>query len=276
MIGRTAGRGGRAKRSTSVTKRKNYDDAQANKAKKSYEGSLASDSTEKGLEQLLEKVSKQNNKDPKINDKHSSPSTKDSLMTDKSETVMNISQSINPYMVTNKPPTTPTAGFKTTGLDKDGYASDGSDTTPRRSSSFQTRISVNFFVPPSENEADKKLFAVASKWMAKILESDNKVHLLPWFDSDMGEDAISTFKDIPTSLFMFKKYFQRANPNEKGGKVYTDLYLAHSKPMKEIQGDLSWWLKKEKIDIFVKEIQAETTSRLGWLLFSFSGLHIKL
>ena len=112
MISRTAGRGGRGKRSTSITKRKNCDDAQENKAKKSHVGSLASDSTEKGLELLLEKASKQNNQDPTINGKHSSPSTKDSIMTDKSENIMSISQSKKPSLDTNKPPTTPTAGLK--------------------------------------------------------------------------------------------------------------------------------------------------------------------
>ena len=78
--------------------------------------------------------------------------------------------------------------------------------------------------------------------MAKMAESDPKVELLPWYMSDLGEDTITSFKDIPTSLFLFKKYFQRGNPKELGGKIYTDLYLSHSKPIKELQGDLSWWL----------------------------------
>ena len=98
---------------------------------------------------------------------------------------------------------------------------------------------------------------------------------MPWFNSDMGEAPLRKASDIPSSFFLFKKYFQRANPKEEGGKVYTDVYLSHTKPMEEIKGNLSWWLKKEKIVIYNKEIQAETTARLGWLLFSFSGLNIK-
>ena len=100
----------------------------------------------------------------------------------------------------------------------DGNESDGIDATPKRSSSYITRISVIFFVPPSENEADKKLLLAASKWMSKMEESDNKIALLPWYDGDMGELPIRSFKDIPSALFMFKKYFTRANPNEKGVK----------------------------------------------------------
>ena len=159
--------------------------------------------------------------------------------------------------------------------DDGSQTSMATDTTDKVHNTFTTRISVNFFVPPSENEADKKLYSAAQKWMVKMSESDKTIALLPWYDSDMGENIIHTYKDIPTSLFLFKKYFQRANPNEKGGKVYTDLFLLHAKPIEEIKGDMSWWLRKEKIDIYVKEIQSEATSRLGWLLFSFGEIHIK-
>ena len=59
-----------------------------------------------------------------------------------------------------------------------------------------------------------------------------------WYDNDMGGDTIRFFKDIPTTLYMLKKYFQ--------GKIYTDIKISHSKMVHEIQVDLSWWLKKEK------------------------------
>ena len=75
--------------------------------------------------------------------------------------------------------------------------------------------------------------------------------------------------------FLLKNYFQRANTKEEEGKVQIDVYLSHTKPMDEIGGDLRWWLKKENIDIYDKEIQAELTARLGWLLFLISGLNIK-
>ena len=110
--------------------------------------------------------------------------------------------------------------------------------------------------------------------MTKMQESDPKLEILPWYSNDIGEEPIKNFKSIPTSLFLFKKYFQRANPKENGGKIYTDVYISHSKPIEELTGDLSWWLKKEDIDIYIKDIQAETTVRLGWLLFSFGSLHV--
>ena len=58
---------------------------------------------------------------------------------------------------------------------------------------------------------------------------NNKIALLPWYDSDTGEDTFRSYKNILTYFFLFKKYTQQSNPNEKGGKVYTDLFLSHSK-----------------------------------------------
>lgn len=91
----------------------------------------------------------------------------------------------------------------------------------------------------------------------------------------MGEDIVKSFKDIPSSVFFFKKYFQRAMSKEKGGMIYIDVYISHCKTMNEIKGDLEWWLKKNECSIFINEIQSEKTARLGWLLFSFQGLDCK-
>ena len=114
----------------------------------------------------------------------------------------------------------------------------------------------------------------AKKRMTKLVECDN-VAILPWYDSDMGENRIKQVSDTPSSLFMFEKYFQRANPKEKGEKIYTDIYLTHTKRIEIILEDLSWFLKKEKIDIFVKDLQADTIARLRWLPFSFQSIHVK-
>lgn len=293
--GGRGGRNGSRSRAASSIKRKTNDDVQTSKAKKSIEGSMASEIIEKSQGSREEEVSRNNGGDRGGSNgsrTRSASCTKrkqfEEVQSKKSQKPMEDDDIVmedtdkdnNGLKLAGETSNIPTTGLKSTGLETqetehEGYESDATDKTSKRSSKYRTRISVNFFVPPSENEADQKLYIAARKWMVKMAESDNSVALLPWWDSDMGENVISSFKDIPTSLFMFKKYFQRANPNEKGGKVYTDLYLAHSKPIAEIQGDLSWWLKKEKIDIFLKEIQSEATSRLGWLLFSFSGIHIK-
>ena len=58
-------------------------------------------------------------------------------------------------------------------------SSEESDSTVKRSTQYQTRLNVNFFVPPSQDEAHVKLFSIAKKWMAKMSECDLKLELLP-------------------------------------------------------------------------------------------------
>ena len=82
--------------------------------------------------------------------------------------------------------------------------------------------------------------------------------------------------NIPTSLSKCKKYFCRARPNVEGGSGYTEVYIMHTKSISEIKADIEWWLKREKITIYVKAIQAANTARLGWLLFSFSEINAKV
>ena len=83
----------------------------------------------------------------------------------------------------------------------------GSDSTQKHLTSLKTGLLVHFFVPPAKHDADVELINAAKKWMTKLVECDN-VALLPWYDSYMGEERIKKVADVPSSLFMFKKYFQ--------------------------------------------------------------------
>ena len=71
-------------------------------------------------------------------------------------------------------------------------------------------------------------------------ECDPKLEILPWYDSDMGEDIVKSIKDTPSSLYLFKKYFQRAIPKEKGGMIYIDVSLSHCKSIIELKEYLEW------------------------------------
>ena len=148
------------KRSATAREKVISNESQKNKAKKGVNDTIASDSLKKG-QLLLSENTEILEKLPTITD----------------ESINTLNKEILALNEIN-----------------DGNESDGTDATPKRSSSYITRISVIFFVPPSENEADKKLLLAASKWMSKMEESDKKIALLPWYDSDMGELPIRSFK----------------------------------------------------------------------------------
>ena len=151
-----------------------------------------------------------------------------------------------------------------------------SESTVKQTNQFKTRLSVNLFTLPSPDRPDQVLFEAGKKWFSKMKDADAACKILPWFDDAISEAPIHSFKDIPSSLFIFKKYFSRARPSDKGGKVYTDVMITHSRPIDELKDDLDWWLRREQVDMFVKTIQADRSSRLGWLLFSFQELNLKV
>ena len=141
---------------------------------------------------------------------------------------------------------------------------------------METRININLFVPPSEDSPDKEMINVGKKWFAKMVDTDNSCRLIPWFEDDSKEGPITSHLEIPSTLSKFKKYFSKARPKVEGGPVYMEVNLMHTKAIADIKEDMEWWLKKEKITIYVKAIQAENTSRLGWLLFSFKEINTKV
>ena len=61
--------------------------------------------------------------------------------------------------------------------DSNSQASECSDHTVTRGTFFQTRLSVNFFMPHSNSEADIKLFIAAKSSMAKMAERDKSVNI---------------------------------------------------------------------------------------------------
>ena len=89
-------------------------------------------------------------------------------------------------------------------IEYDTYKSDGTYAKLKKCIIIYYSDFSELFVLPSGNEVDKKLFSPATKWMSKMAESDNKMVLLKWYDSDMREKHIRSFKDIPTELFVLK------------------------------------------------------------------------
>ena len=110
-----------------------------------------------------------------------------------------------------------------------------------------TRLSINLFVPPSDDRPDKVLIEACKKWYAKMLDEDKTCKLIPWFDEDSKGENITSYKDIPNSLFKLKKYFRSTRPKVEGGRIYMEVYLMHTRSITEIKEDLEWWLKKKRI-----------------------------
>ena len=69
-----------------------------------------------------------------------------------------------------------------------------------------------------------------------------------------------------------KKYFQNANPRKNGGSYYLRVLIAFNKPFEEITEDIKWWLGENKSGMWVRKVQTERVTRLGYLLYSLRSM----
>ena len=164
------------------------------------------------------------------------------------------------------------------GADEAGYKMVGDDNsveTSKNSNICRTRIGLMLTAPPSTNEPDKKLALQAQKWFKKMQEVDTHFALVPWKAVDSAKPNIKEMEKIPSMMSQLRVYLTRAQAKTKGGAVYVDVYVQHSVPMDDLKGDSEWFLKEHKMGIFLKTLQVEATSQMGWLLYSTNTLDIK-
>ena len=74
-------------------------------------------------------------------------------------------------------------------------------------------------------------------------------------------------------MSILKKYFPRAVPRTSGGFVYPSVWLGHTKPFSELVSALSCWFQAERHGLWTRQLQCETTSIVGWALYSIQTMH---
>jgi hypothetical protein len=102
----------------------------------------------------------------------------------------------------------------------------------------------------------------------QIKAIDKSVVIYPWSKANENLPSINTSSEIPEHLSDIKNYFSRVFAKTEGGVCYTSVYIGHNKKFKVIIDDIAHWLKENRFGWFPRELQAENTLKLGWLLFS--------
>ena len=104
---------------------------------------------------------------------------------------------------------------------------------------------------------------------------DKHFALVPWKADDSAKPNIKEMEKIPSMMSQLRVYLTRTQAKTAGGAVYVDVYVQHSVPIDDLKGDSEWFLKEHKMGIFLKTLQVEATSQMGWLLYSTNTLDIK-
>ena len=122
----------------------------------------------------------------------------------------------------------------------------------------RTRFGLMLSPGPSDTESNKKLVLTVRKWFTKMKELDKRFAMSPWKAVDGDKWPITKVDDIPMPMGKLRLYFSRVQANVKGGTTYTDIYVKHSIPMKEMKEDAEWFFKSNKMNIFDKSLQVES------------------
>ena len=161
------------------------------------------------------------------------------------------------------------AGWQAVSRDDDSVVTTKVDNIRR------TRIGI-LLTPPPAKEPDKKLCLEAQKWFGKMKEIDNKFTLLPWKKQDEDKPSVKIGKKIPNLMSKMRVYLSRAQAKSDGGKVYADVFIQHSIPIAELRGDAEWFLTENKMGMYNKDLQVESTERKGWFLYSTASMDTAL
>ena len=103
-------------------------------------------------------------------------------------------------------------------------------------------------------------------------EIDKKNMLVPWKAVDQRKSLNKNIDKISSQMSQFRVYFSRAKAKSEGGAVYVDVHVQHSLLIDDIKDDTEWMLKENNMCIFNKTLQVESTTQMGWLLYSTNSL----
>jgi hypothetical protein len=156
--------------------------------------------------------------------------------------------------------------------EKEKVGNDGDSVATTKADNInRTRMGLMITLPPSK-ELDKRLTLELQKWFNKMKEVDKKFTVISWKKEDGPMQPIREAKHIPNVISKLRVYFSRIQARSSGGKIFTDVFVQHTIPINDLRGDTEWFLKENHMAMFEKQLQVESTTQIGWLLYSTPSL----
>jgi hypothetical protein len=149
----------------------------------------------------------------------------------------------------------------------------GTRNLPKRN--ILKRYDAKIFVRQTETgeRPDGVLREAVIEYMEKLKEADSSLYIAPWRLGEKDAPApIMQSADIPSKMGALKKFFPRANPIRAGGHVYTTALIGHTTPLLDIKEEIEWWWKEWTHGMWLRPLQCEDTTVLGWLLYSLLSM----
>ena len=131
---------------------------------------------------------------------------------------------------------------------------------------------------PAPQDGENSLETIRGKFIdffENLSQADNKLILFPYRSSDFTSGSITKWEELPDSSVILKKYLNGLRPKPKGGDIYVNVLLGHSKEFTCIQEDCEFFIQAQKAGIFKKQLACEDVMSVGHLLYSLRSINVE-
>jgi len=113
------------------------------------------------------------------------------------------------------------------------------------------------------------MFNCASDVWRSNMETDKDAMIFPFLELHRGKyQPLNDDGMFPSNLMEFKKYFNRADPNTRGGDHWMSFLMAHNTQFEDIKEEAGWRWREIKCMIWGRQCQAEYMKSVGYFLYS--------
>ena len=119
-------------------------------------------------------------------------------------------------------------------------------------------------------QADVEMIQMIKEVLTKVQEADASFLILPYCAGDAGLPATTKVQNIPDNMGQLKKYFQGATPRLYGRSYYIWSLVCFNTPFATIIENIGWWLGANKAGMWMRKVQTERTSRIGFCYTPFA------
>lgn len=140
---------------------------------------------------------------------------------------------------------------------------------------WRNEMKVNI---PAPQEGKNSLETIRGKFIdffENLSLADNKLILFPYKSLDVACGPITKWVELPDSSVTLKKYLNGLRPKPKGGDVYVNVLLGHSKDFNHLQEECEFFIQAHKAGIFKKQLACEDMLSVGYLLYSLRSINVK-
>ena len=146
--------------------------------------------------------------------------------------------------------------------------------TKQATTTYRSRATLKLNIPASDNPL-RKAISIIKDFISQLQESDENACIIPWLESDIPTTSIiEDATDVPSrldDLLIFHPKIYAGRPQQQN-ITYVKVHIGHEEKFESINTDIKYWLMSGNHGLYYNMLQAETTEKIGWLLYSTKSI----